>query len=97
MSVVRLADEKGLSPHMLYESVMELSDEGLMTAGCLNHAAETLLTDLGLPEYFFRNISKDALKRVLQAIGTNLQFEEGEFILRGAVSEVQFDIDGGHL
>ena len=95
MSVIRLADEKGLSPHMLYESVMELSDEGLMTAGCLNHAAETLLADLGLPEYFFRNISKDALKRVLQAIGTNLQFEAGEFILRGAVSEVQFDIDGG--
>lgn len=95
MSVIRLADQKGLSPHLLYEAVLELSNEGLMTAGCLNHAAGILLTDLGLPVYFFSHLSKDALKRMLRAIGANLQFDNGQFILRGAVSEVQFDIDGG--
>jgi len=94
-SVLRIAQQASLDPNLLYEAVIELSNEGLLTAGCVNHAARILLTQLGLPAYFFRHISKDALKRVLRAIGTNMQRESGEFVLRGAVSEVQFDVDGG--
>ncbi|MBI5686797.1 MAG: NAD-glutamate dehydrogenase [Verrucomicrobia bacterium] len=94
-SVLRIAQQASLDPNLLYEAVIELSNEGLLTAGCVNHAARILLTQLGLPAYFFRHISKDALKRVLRAIGTNMQQERGEFVLRGAVSEVQFDVDGG--
>ena len=94
-SVLRIAQRAKLDPNLLYEAVIELSNEGLLTAGCVNHAARILLTQLGLPAYFFRHISKDALKRVLRAIGTNMQRKDGEFVLRGAVAEVQFDVDGG--
>lgn len=94
-SVLQVAQQAKLDPNLLYEAVIELSVEGLLTAGCVNHAARILLTQLGLPAYFFQHISKDALKRVLRAIGTNMQREGGEFVLRGAVSEVQFDVDGG--
>jgi glutamate dehydrogenase len=94
-SVLQIAQQAKLDPNLLYEAVIELSGEGLLTAGCVNHAARILLTQLGLPAYFFQHISKDALKRVLRAIGTNMQREGREFVLRGAVSEVQFDVDGG--
>lgn len=94
-SVLQIAQKASLDPNLLYEAVIELSNEGLLTAGCVNHAARILLTQLGLPAYFFRHISKDALKRVLRVIGANMLAENGEFVLRGAVSEVQFDVDGG--
>ncbi|MBI5394093.1 MAG: NADP-specific glutamate dehydrogenase GdhA, partial [Verrucomicrobia bacterium] len=94
-SVLLIAQQAGLEPNLLYEAVIGLSNEGLLTAGCVNNAARILLTQLGLPAYFFRHISKDALKRVLRAIGTNMQRENAEFVLRGAVSEVRFDVDGG--
>ena len=94
-SVLGIAKRCGLDAALLYETVIELSNEGLLTAGCVNHAAEILLTRLGLPEYFFHNISRDALKRVLRAIGGNVYAVDGRFILRGAVSEVRFDVDDG--
>ncbi|MEW6750105.1 MAG: NADP-specific glutamate dehydrogenase GdhA [Candidatus Latescibacterota bacterium] len=92
-SVLEIARKVGLDPSLLYEAVIEVSNEGLLTAGCVNHAARLLLTQLGLPAYFFRHISRHALERVLRAIATNLQLEQGEFVLRGAVSEVSFDVD----
>ncbi len=94
-SIVAISREKGLDSALLYETVIELSNEGLLTAGGLNSAAGILLTQLGLPEYFFRNISKDALKRVLRAIAGNLQFHDGEYVLRSEVSEARLDVDGG--
>ena len=94
-SVLQLAQEAELNPRLLYEAVIELSNEGLLTAGCVNHAARILLTQLGLPAYFFRHISRDALKGTLRSIGTNMQLEEGAFVLRGAVAEVRFDVDRG--
>lgn len=94
-SIVAISRDKGLDAALLYETVIELADEGLLTAGCLNAAAGILLTELGLPEYFFRNISKDALKRVLRAIASNMQLRDGQFVLRSEVSEARFDVDGG--
>ena len=63
-SIVEDARNAGLDPSLLYDTVIDLANEGQLTAGCINTAAGVLLADLGLPEYFFRNISRDALKRV---------------------------------
>ena len=95
-SVIDRAEAMGLDPRMLYETVIELASEGLLTARCVNAAAGVLLTQLGLAEYFFRNISKDALKRVLRAVANNIMVrEDDEVVLRGEVAEARFDIDGG--
>ncbi|MEN6301560.1 MAG: NAD-glutamate dehydrogenase domain-containing protein [Armatimonadia bacterium] len=95
-SVIDRAEAMGLETRLLYEAVIELASEGLLTSRCVNAAAGVVLTQLGLPEYFFRNISKDALKRVLRAVANNVQVrEDDEVILRSEVSEAQFDIDGG--
>ena len=48
----------------------DLSSEGLITANCINMAAGILLNDLGLPRYFFENISKASLKQILASIAT---------------------------
>lgn len=95
-SVIERAEAMGLDPRLLYETVIELASEGLLTSRCINAAAGVLLTQLGLPEYFFRNISRDGLKRVLGAVASNIQVRsDDEVILRSEVSEAQFDIDGG--
>lgn len=95
-SVIDRAEALGLDPRMLYETVIELASEGLLTARCVNAAAGLLLTQLGLAEYFFRNISRDALKRVLRAVANNILVrDDDEVVLRGEVAEARFDIDGG--
>ncbi|NPV49217.1 MAG: NADP-specific glutamate dehydrogenase GdhA [Armatimonadetes bacterium] len=94
-SVIREAAEHSLDPAMLYESVIELANEGLMTAVGINAAANVLLTQLGLPAYFFRNISKDSLKRLLRTIAGNIALQDGTVILRGEVSEAQLAVAGG--
>ena len=72
-AITDIASRVGLDTSLLYESVVELAAEGLLTATAVNAAAAILLTDLGLPGYFFRHISKDALKRALHFIGTTDQ------------------------
>lgn len=94
-SVIREAAEHSLDPAMLYESVIELANEGLMTAVGINAAASVLLTQLGLPAYFFRNISKDSLKRLLRTIAGNIELQDGSVVLRGEVSEAQLAVAGG--
>ena len=95
-SVIERAEEMGLDARMLYETVIELASEGLLTARCVNAAAAVLLTQLGFAEYFFRNISRDGLKRVLRTVATNIEVTgDDEVILRGEVSEARLDIDGG--
>ncbi len=94
-SIVGVSRQQGLDPALLYETVIELADEGLFTARCLNAAAGILLTQLGLPTYFFRGLSKDAAKRVLRAIAGNLQVQGDEVVLRSEVSEAQVDVASG--
>lgn len=88
------ATAAGLDVALLYEVVIELTNEGLLSAVCLNEAVAVLVGDLGLPNYFFQNISKSALKNILRVIGRNITREEGRFVLRGELAEVQ--MDAGH-
>ena len=85
----------GLDIALLYEAVIELSNEGLVTAVCLNEAVGILVVGLGLPAYFFQNISKDALKNILRVIGRNITREGSKFILQGELAEVQMDAGRG--
>lgn len=87
------AAQSGLDTTLLYQTILDMAGEGLVTAGCLNAAAAILLSDLGLPKYFFCNLSRAALEQVLRAIATNLQWKDGQFVLRGAVSEMPIDVD----
>ncbi|HRU06271.1 MAG TPA: hypothetical protein P5137_10925, partial [Candidatus Brocadiia bacterium] len=63
-SFVETVRRSGLDPSLLYEAVIDLAQEGFLTARCVNAAAGVLLTELGLPAYFFRHISPEALKGV---------------------------------
>jgi len=94
-SLVDVARQKGLDPALLYETIIELAGEGLLTATCLDAAGRILLTQLGLPRYYFTHLSADALKRVLRTIAGNLERRDGDLILRSEVSEAHFDVDGG--
>lgn len=94
-SVVREAEAHSLDPRLLYESVIELANEGLMTAVGINAAANVLLTQLDLPAYFFRNITKEALQSVLRTLAGNIQLQGTEVVLRSEVSEARLSVDGG--
>ncbi|MCM8816803.1 MAG: NAD-glutamate dehydrogenase, partial [Candidatus Omnitrophica bacterium] len=94
-SIVQRAKSCGLDPSLLYECVIELTSEGLLTATCINAAVGILLTDLGLPAYFFRGLSKDSLKIILQTIASNIRIENGQYVLRSEVSEVPLKVEGG--
>ncbi|MCM8789275.1 MAG: NAD-glutamate dehydrogenase, partial [Candidatus Omnitrophica bacterium] len=94
-SIIEKAKKSGLEVSMLYECVIELSAEGLLTASCINAAAGILFTDLGLPGYFFRGLSKESLKTVLKTIANNLQLENNQYVLRSEVSEVPLSVEGG--
>jgi len=94
-SIVDVSREQELDSALLYETIIELAGEGLLTATCLDAAASILLTQLGLPKYFFNTLSRDALKRLLRTIAGNLERRNGELILRSEVSEAHFDVDGG--
>jgi glutamate dehydrogenase len=74
-SIARLAEQQELKVALLYETVMDLAGEGMLTASCIDAAASVLLQDLGLPPYYFRTLSKPALTTALRAIATNLDWE----------------------
>ena len=74
-SIVHLAEQQELKAALLYEAVMELAGEGMLTARCIDAAAWVLLRDLGLPHYYFRTLSRPALIAALRAIATNLDFD----------------------
>lgn len=90
--IIDQAKRLHLDPSLLYEAVVDLSAEGLITANCLNLAAGILLEKLGLPAYFFENIQKASLKHILSAIATSITFKEGEVVLAGSVAHIDFDL-----
>ena len=55
--IIDRADALNLNIRTLYEAVIDLSAQGLVSAHCINLAAGILLNDLGLPSYFFENIN----------------------------------------
>ena len=90
-AIITTAESVGLDPRVLYEAVIDLSSEGLLTANCLNLAAGILLQDLGLPKYFFQNIDKVPLANLLQAIATMVKVVDGRVKLSGRVAQIDFD------
>ncbi|MCP4180630.1 MAG: NADP-specific glutamate dehydrogenase GdhA [bacterium] len=90
-SIINQAKHVNLDPGLLYEAVIDLSAEGLFTATCINMAAGVLLEDLGLPNYFFENITKNYLISILASIANSIKIQDGEAILFGHIGEVNFD------
>jgi glutamate dehydrogenase len=93
--IINKAESAGLDARILYESVIDLSAEGLLTANCINLAAGILLKDLGLPRYFFDTIQKQALNQLLQSIATNIRVVDGRIGLYGRVANIDFDLSYG--
>ena len=96
--IIRQAEQVGLDPKLLYEAVIDLSTEGLMTANCINIAAGIILQDLGLPRYFFENIQQDSLEHLLQSIATSIKVIDGKVTLYGRVANIDFNMSyGSHV
>lgn len=93
--IIQKANEVKLDPALLYEVVIDLSSEGLLTANSINLAAGILIEQLGLPSYFFQNITKESLNNILKSIACSIKIQSGEVTLSGAVSQVQFDVSHG--
>ncbi len=93
--IINKAQSVNLDPKILYEAVIDLSTEGLLTATCINMAAGILLDKLGLPNYFFKNITKDSLKNILASIAASMKYQEGNVVLQGKIGNIGFDIDQG--
>lgn len=91
-TIIEKAKSVNLDPSVLYEAVIDLSSEGLLTANCINIAAGILLEDLGLPNYFFENIRKDSLAHILSSIATSITIKDGRVGLVGRVAHVDFSL-----
>ncbi|ACN16929.1 GdhA4 [Desulforapulum autotrophicum HRM2] len=91
--IIDKAQGVNLDFKILYEAVIDLASEGLITANCINMAAGILLNDLGLPNYFFENISKASLKQILASIATSITFQDDKVVLVGRVAHVDFDLE----
>ncbi|MEE4111854.1 MAG: NADP-specific glutamate dehydrogenase GdhA, partial [Desulfobacteraceae bacterium] len=91
--IINKAQSVKLNPSVLYEAVVDISSEGLLTANCINMAAGILLEDLGLPTYFFENIKKDSLKHILGSIATSITVKSGKVVLVGRVAHIDFDLE----
>ncbi len=93
--IIDRADALHLNIRVLYEAVIDLSAQGLITAHCINLAAGILLNDLGLPSYFFENITKDSLKQILSSITSSIAVQDGRVALVGRVAHIDFDLGQG--
>ncbi len=93
--IIEKAESVGLDPRVLYEAVIDLSSEGLMTANCINLAAGIFLEDLGLPNYFFKVTKKKALVHLLQSIASSIKVVDGKVQLHGRVAHVDSDLEQG--
>ncbi|MFV0439337.1 MAG: NAD-glutamate dehydrogenase domain-containing protein [Desulfopila sp.] len=94
--IIEKAEGVGLDPRLLYETVIDLSTEGLLTANCINIAAGIILQDLGLPRYFFEHIQKDSLEHLLKSIANAINVIDGNVTLYGKVANIDFDVSYGN-
>lgn len=95
--IIFQAESVGLDTKILYEAVVDLSSEGLLTANCINMAAGILLRDLGLPQYFFKHIQKEPLVSLLQAIAASMKVDSGRVLLSSRVAPVDFSAAGSEV
>ena len=91
--IINKAKSLKLDPSVLYEAVIDLTAEGLITANCINLAAGILLNDLGLPSYFFENIAKVSLEHILASIASSITFKDGRVVLYGRIAHIDFDLE----
>ncbi|MBF0377172.1 MAG: NAD-glutamate dehydrogenase [Desulfamplus sp.] len=91
--IIDKAQSVNLDTRILYEAVIDLASEGLITAGCINMAAGILLNDLDLPNYFFEHIKKESLKHILSSIATSMRFQDGKVTLYGLVADIDFNLE----
>lgn len=94
-AIIGKAEAAGLDLRILYQAVIDLSADGLLTANCINLAAGILLQELGLPPYFFANITKKSLTQLLQAIASGIKVVDGRAALFGRVANIDFDLSYG--
>ncbi|MFN2436749.1 MAG: NAD-glutamate dehydrogenase domain-containing protein [Desulfotignum sp.] len=90
--IIDKAQLVNLNPSLLYEAVIDLSSEGLITANCINLAAGILLNDLGFPAYFFETITKESLKSILASIAKGIYFRGNKGVLHSWVADIDFDL-----
>jgi glutamate dehydrogenase len=93
--IINKAQSVKLNPSILYEAVIDLSSEGLVTANCINMAAGILLNDLGLPDYFFETITKDSLKHILASIAKSIKLQGDKVVLNSWVADIDFGLTQG--
>lgn len=91
--IITKAQSVNLDTRTLYETVIDLASEGLLTANSINMAAGILLEDLGLPNYFFENIKKDSLKNILYSIATSMRLQDGKLSLFGLIADIDFSLE----
>ncbi|MBF0413857.1 MAG: NAD-glutamate dehydrogenase [Desulfamplus sp.] len=91
--IIDKAQKVNLDTRILYEAVIDLASEGLVTAGCINMAAGILLEELDLPNYFFENIKKEALEHILYSIAISMRFKDDKVILYGLVADIDFNLE----
>jgi glutamate dehydrogenase len=90
--IVSQAKRVNLNPSLLYEAVIDLSSEGLVTANSINWAAGILLNDLGLPPYFFETLSKASLKHILASISKSMTVQGDTVELGAWVADINVDL-----
>ncbi len=93
--IIQKAQNVKLNPSILYEAVIDLSSEGLMTANCINMSAGILLKDLGLPGYFFETLTKDSLKNILASIARSIKLMDSKVMLSAWVADIDMDLTQG--
>jgi len=91
--IINAAQRVNLAPKLLYESVIDLSSQGLLTARCINMAALILLKELGIPNYFFQNIGVESLKHLLGSIANSITVEDDKVRLYDRVAHVDFGLN----
>ncbi|MBF0202344.1 MAG: NAD-glutamate dehydrogenase [Desulfamplus sp.] len=91
--IINKAQSLNLDTRILYEAVIDLASEGLITAASINMAAGILLDDLGLPNYFFENIKKESLKHILSSIATSMSIKDGKVVLYRLVADIDFSLE----
>ncbi|MDX2440036.1 MAG: NAD-glutamate dehydrogenase [Desulfobacterales bacterium] len=89
--IIQKANEVKLDTSLLYETVIDLASEGLITASSINQAAWIFLNNLGLPGYYFETITKMSLKNILASIARGIKNKSGKVELHSWVAGMDFD------
>ena len=93
--IINQANSVNLDPGILYETVIDLASEGLLTSTAINMAAGILVSELALPNYFFENITQESLRHILSSIAASIKCENGKVMLHGRVADINVNLNKG--